>query len=462
MRIRSRLLPIASFPLSVALATLAGCIVEHGGAEEREVVAPTEDSGPLLAEDEGRAVDSDAEADDSAPSVRPDDGEVAPHDDGVLSDDDKAAPPSDADYLALAQAFPQGSAQPEGALFGGDEAPVLNTDWQWFGPELLEGTPICMDGSATGIGVSPVEGSDKVLVFFQSGGACFNGTTCALSDYWLTNDHFDAESFDDWNAETGQFGWFDRTRENNPYKDHNLVFLPYCSGDIFGGTNPSGPGGRVHVGYENVGVWADFMQDYFWDATDWTVAGSSAGGFGAAWNYSRLQAQLAPAPVQLVSDAAPIMNNATVSTCLQDRWKEAWHLDETLPAEFDGVLGTDAWGNEGDGMDAVLASMVDAWPDSRFAFVAGNEDTVLRFFFGIGHSWGCTLPWLMNKRAFRDGVADLRQQMSGRDNFSLYVVPTSDHMFLNNDRLYTTEVSGWALTDWLGDFERGYSPGSWW
>ena len=37
----------------------------------------------------------------------------------------------------------------------------------------------CRDGSSTGIAVNPSSGSDKLMIFLQGGGACFNATTCA-------------------------------------------------------------------------------------------------------------------------------------------------------------------------------------------------------------------------------------------------------------------------------------------
>ena len=51
-------------------------------------------------------------------------------------------------------------------------------------------------------------------------------------------------------------GLFDRSNAKNPVKDWNFVYVPYCTGDVFGGTKPNGSvsgvtGTQKFVGYLN-------------------------------------------------------------------------------------------------------------------------------------------------------------------------------------------------------------------
>jgi hypothetical protein len=64
---------------------------------------------------------------------------------------------------------------------------------------------------------------DKVLLFFQGGGACWDeGSTKAGL---CTSD----------SSPQGPTGVFDRSNSKNAFKDYTVVHVLYCSGDIFGG-----------------------------------------------------------------------------------------------------------------------------------------------------------------------------------------------------------------------------------
>jgi len=63
--------------------------------------------------------------------------------------------------------------------------------------------------------------SDKVLVYFQGGGACWTKETTAAG-FCST----DAKP-------TGFEGLFDRTNVNNKFKDYTIVQALYCSGDVW-------------------------------------------------------------------------------------------------------------------------------------------------------------------------------------------------------------------------------------
>ena len=58
-----------------------------------------------------------------------------------------------------------------GPPFGG----VPERTWTWIPVDGMR----CMNGSATGIGVSVDESSDQLMILLEGGGACFNGDTVA-------------------------------------------------------------------------------------------------------------------------------------------------------------------------------------------------------------------------------------------------------------------------------------------
>lgn len=87
----------------------------------------------------------------------------------------------------------------------------------------------CADGSEFSFYVREADPT-KVLLFFQGGGACFSALTCAFENgaYKVTTGAGDDP--------TGEDGIFDLTDERNPFRDHSIVFVPYCTGDVHLGT----------------------------------------------------------------------------------------------------------------------------------------------------------------------------------------------------------------------------------
>jgi len=77
---------------------------------------------------------------------------------------------------------------------------------------------------------------DKVVIFLQGGGACFTAETCEIGSPAQSFSHdivADLEA-----ARSGGFrrGLFDFDNPENPVGDWSVIYLPYCTGDVFLGT----------------------------------------------------------------------------------------------------------------------------------------------------------------------------------------------------------------------------------
>ena len=100
----------------------------------------------------------------------------------------------------------------------------------------------CRDGSTTGIGVRYGAG-DGLVIYFQGGGACFNGLTCGANP----------ASFDEGDfaglASGGNGGIFDPDPGANPVGDWSFIFVPYCTGDVHAGdrTDQVVPLSLIHI-----------------------------------------------------------------------------------------------------------------------------------------------------------------------------------------------------------------------
>jgi hypothetical protein len=187
-------------------------------------------------------------------------------------------------------------------------------------PHAVFGTR-CGDGSdyAFNLRLAP-EGSpvENVVVHMQGGGFCAGGSDCATRD----PDLFEAMSDGLPNG-----GMMSSTAATNPFRDWTKVGLPYCTQDLHvgGGAVNVFPEITVHrYGAINVRRSLEYVRDVIWavmDASDpdgyradrprMVFAGSSAGGYGAAYNYHWVLDELGWVHTTAVPDAALGMDNGT-------------------------------------------------------------------------------------------------------------------------------------------------------
>ena len=227
----------------------------------------------------------------------------------------------------------------------------------------------CMDNSPTGIGVNFHSASDKVMIYLEGGGACFNAFTCSSVAH---QDGFDGVNLADFATQYGNRGVFSRSDTDNPFADWNWVFVPYCTGDIHAGNAPSGFGGRVQVGYANMGFYLERLVPTFAQASHVVLTGSSAGGFGAAYNYDRVQQAFGSVPVELLDDSGPTMSENYLTPCLQDLVRAAWNLDATLPRDCPNCT------TEAGGLINLATFVADKYPQRRFGLISSLGDSTIR------------------------------------------------------------------------------------
>jgi hypothetical protein len=310
--------------------------------------------------------------------------------------------------------------------------------WMWLDVPGAE----CMDGSRTGVGLNVGPRFDKLMIFFEGGGACFNGYTCAGV---ANQDGYDSRDLATWIGTFGSRGIFDRNDADNPLKDWTFVFVPYCTGDIFAGTNPEGFGGRKQVGYTNVGHLLDLLVPEV-PATEVLVTGASAGGFGAAYNFVRIQEAFGPdVRATLLDDSGPPLADDFMTPCLQQQIRQVWGLDASLPADC-----ADCTGADGGGLVNVIPYAAARYPDRKLGIVSSTRDGVIRLFYGQG--WpNCQSPQSpMPEQKYAEGIADLRDRvLAPLDNVSMFTIESGLHVWLLESPVGTTTVDGTKLTDWI-------------
>jgi hypothetical protein len=341
---------------------------------------------------------------------------------------------------------------PEGTF---DGEPIEGDAGAWVWVDVPEA--LCRDGSPTGFGVRLNPASDKLFIYFEGGGACFNALSCSLNPA-----SYDEGSFGGWSSGGGQSGIFDAENPDNPLRDWNVVYIPYCTGDVHAGDatdadvpGPTAPKQQSFVGYRNVGFYLDRIVPTFPAVSKVLVTGSSAGGFGATYNFDRIAQAFCPTPAVLIDDSGPAMSDEYLAPCLQTRWRELWGLDATLPAGCPECSGPD-----GGGIANYVTYLGNRYPDSRLGLLSTDADSTIRLFFGFGEN-DCAnidglVPIAMSSQRFAEGLVDLRDNyLSAQPVWGTYYVSGSSHTFLGGGAYTSTTVEDMPLTEWVGTIVDG-------
>jgi hypothetical protein len=297
------------------------------------------------------------------------------------------------------------------------------------------------------------------MIFLEGGGACFDSITCLD-----TPAEFTAADATEWiagksvSATPPGAGIFDRTDPANPVKDWNFVYIPYCTGDIHAGGNPSGMVAGVtaaqhFVGYLNIGFDLQRIVPTFPNLSQVLLTGISAGGFGAAANYVQVSRAFGSTPVTLLDDSGPAMEAPYFASCLATSTIGLWSLAETSLAD----CGSDCDGGA-DPSKVFLQyaqHLGKAYPQRSLALIESTADATISQFFGFGQD-NCanqtnnTIAPL-TATMFTDGLIDLRQQLASEPNWGSYYFQSTQHTSLGGASFDTNSTTNANTFAGLGD-----------
>jgi hypothetical protein len=202
-------------------------------------------------------------------------------------------------------------------------------------------------------------GSKDVLFFLEGGGACWDYDTCSGRAGVLGAANPNGVAEDYMQQFTAKYvsplvngadpGLPLRGREPLVTRNWNIVYLPYCTGDVHVGRNvvtypdPTGqqpPLTWHHSGHANTLAAAQHARTLFPTVRKLLVTGFSAGGTGGSATYYFVRRVLNPAHGYFLNDSGPIFPSPTAasrSRPLHDRIRQAWALDAVfapLPSSF--------------------------------------------------------------------------------------------------------------------------------
>ncbi|MBL0217680.1 MAG: hypothetical protein IPQ07_27865 [Myxococcales bacterium] len=315
---------------------------------------------------------------------------------------------------------------------------------------------VCGDGSQYKMFVNFSDKSDNLVVVFEPGGACWDYDSCAgrngirgaANPHGLPDDHWELAPFIS--------PFLSRFDDTNPSRDWNMVYVPYCTGDVHTGAKTvTYPGGGTdpdlefhHDGHAAVLKVVSWLDENFTHVPKLLSTGCSAGGVGSLVNYRFLRNGIhAVEKGYMLDDSGPIFPSSGYSRPMHSMIRAAWNLDALtadLPSSF--TL---------DDMGSINTALADEFPNDRLATTFFRRDMDFSLY-----SYERFYNFPPKEEILRMWNADaqlLVDQYATRDNLR-YFIPYYRNI---NDSHCTTvlnfagsdiEERNMTLAQWVNDF----------
>jgi len=176
---------------------------------------------------------------------------------------------------------------------------------------------------------------NKLVIYFFGGGVSVDEYTASHGISKHANEFFYFDDMSLWKETAYQCfkGAFGSDQETNPFKEWNVVLLPYTTGDFHIGTGEfeytdleGNPATLYHHGYTNFKLFMDRVMPYLGTPESIVVSGSSAGGFGTSF-LSEDITELFPETQNFVTcvDASQLYWDKFPEVC-KNVWKAPEHI----------------------------------------------------------------------------------------------------------------------------------------
>jgi hypothetical protein len=329
--------------------------------------------------------------------------------------------------LALGAA--EAPASPTPSPTASPTVPDLAAGWTKIEPG---GDTICSQGTPYAYYVHPGT-VNRLVVYFQGGGACWNDFTCSNPDMYFDNTVDESDNPENW---TGGIG--DLDNPDNPFKDWFLVFIPYCTADIHWGDNSQtytiGDEDTTlyHKGFVNVSAVLDWIEANFEKPEKIFVSGCSAGSYGSAMGAPYIHELYPDVPFYQLGDAGAGVITDDFFASGFPNWGAVANIPDWIPAL--DIPWTEIT------MAKWYIALANYYSEDRWSQYNTAHDVDQIFFYS---AMGGTGDWsdLM--------LASIQDIQDNAPNFHSYTAPGEIHCITGADIFYTREVEGVKLVDWV-------------
>lgn len=292
---------------------------------------------------------------------------------------------------------------------------------------------------------------NKLVVYYQGGGACWDYLTCAVArPYKQTTGPGD-------NPANFQSGFNNDANPENPFRDWHSVFIPYCTGDVHWGSETVKhdfvQGNSItieHKGFVNAQVAEKWAREHFVNPDQVFVTGSSAGAYGAVMGGAYFKEGVYPSTeFVVVGDAG----NGVITQDFLENEIQKWGVEKILPTWIPGLnkpltdlSAADLWA------EAALFYSKDRWANYTTAFDGGNggQTGFYQIMLNPGNL-GVWTSWWQASCAWNAGMRAQSQTSAARaSNYRYYIGSGSRHTMWGNNKVYSDTTGGVPrIVDWL-------------
>jgi hypothetical protein len=329
--------------------------------------------------------------------------------------------------------------------------------------ELKDGWNTLTPGGETSCAVDPDyhffvrrAAPDRVLVFFEGGGACTDGRSCDPDGQSAVDGRPTFKATVNV-APPPPAGIFDLGNPENPFAGYSMVFVSYCTGDVHLGardttyTNEDARGTRKflikHRGQVNAMSALQWIYANFPAPRHMFVTGTSAGGYATPFYASVLARHYPRSHVTALSDAAGALRGPGGAEPDQRQRLEdggPWGLPDALRRHS----GWDRFRNLLPGIVELSVTAAAAAPALALFQLdhAHDRQQRLRYLIHLGSP---------DADVFAGLRANRRDISAAAPRFRGFTAGGPDHGIMFTSRFYSYSVDGHRLRDWIAAIAAG-------
>lgn len=265
---------------------------------------------------------------------------------------------------------------------------------------------------------------DKLLIYFQGGGACWNAETCSsnagMFDDSVLGDEIYAFSTGIFNPAAGG---------ENPFADYSAVFVPYCTGDLHTGSSTVTYDDQTiyHNGYANATAALDWAFANLRSPAEVVVSGCSAGSYASIYYAPTIARRYSRSRITQLGDAGA--GRVVPGWGGFDVWGTFAHLPRGLRRTAPELF-----------FEAAYRAVARAYPRVELAQYNAFNDNVQVYYYQL--MGGTLSDWVI-------GLENSLAALAGLANFHAYTGAGGEHCITTSDRFYSETMDGVRFRDWL-------------
>ena len=344
------------------------------------------------------------------------------------------------------------------ALSQFDSNPILPNRWETIAPG---GETICARGADYSF-YHRAGSSDKLMIYFQGGGACWDSETCAPG-YSPGDPDDEFDDFDIFSAEVRPSGvqsledtLLNADISGNSTADHSVVYVTYCTGDVHTGdiTHEYSHDGQDytlhHRGATNTNAALNWAFEQYPNPEQVFVVGCSAGSYASIYHAPTIIERYTDVPVVQLGEAGS-------GSLIPPGWRgyASWNYRANMPNAARAIPLDEYI------IPSLYTEVASAYPSATFAQYSAFGDGVQMFYGAfisemtvenerdaLGLFWRWT-------RETTNGFELIDRET---DNFAYFVEGALGHCTLDGfqgQQFDQRQANGVSYIDWIADLLNG-------